>query len=335
MTRFGTLALAATAGLALQATAATAQVAPEMKAKIAEIGRIVDPPSTAALYGPLQPKAPYAGVTVARDIKYGPDPRNILDVFTVSNTGSRPVLIFVPGGAGNKIEPVPQGEAFYDNVMLWATKNGMVGVNMQRHSEFMPWDLSARDIAQTVDWVKKNIARYGGDPNRVFIWGHSAGAMNLSVYLSHPELYPQGGVGVKAAVLMAGPYNLAPLQGKAPPIRLRLQPGGPVVGIDAIAAPPAGAAPAGPPPNPADPRNGAVLPGLRALDIPLYVNAAELDPEALVESAQMLKDQLCAAGKCPKFDIFKDHGHMSEIFAVNTSDVSTSAPVLEFLRAVR
>ena len=44
------------------------------------------------------------------------------------------MLIYVPGGAGNKIEQQDkEANAFYDNIMRWATKNGMVGVNMQRH----------------------------------------------------------------------------------------------------------------------------------------------------------------------------------------------------------
>ena len=74
-------------------------------------------------------------MTVVRDQSYGYNERHILDVFAPAGeaTGApRPVLIYVAGGGGNKIEQVPEGDAFYDNVMLWAVKNGMVGVNVQR-----------------------------------------------------------------------------------------------------------------------------------------------------------------------------------------------------------
>ena len=54
----------------------------------------------------------------------------------------------------------------------------------------------------------------------------------------------------------------------------------------------------------------------------------------LVESTQMLRKQLCDAGHCPKFVIFKDHGHMSALFAVGTADVSTSKPVLDWIRSI-
>jgi triacylglycerol lipase len=320
--RIVTLAAAATLALA---TAASAQVTPEMKAKIAAIGDVVDPPSTAALYRPLHPNAPYAGVTVVRDQKYGPDARNILDVFTpATGAAKRPVLLFVPGGAGNKIEPVPGGDAFYDNVMLWAAKNGMTGVNMQRRGGGA-WDATARDVSAAIQWVKANAAKYGGDPDRIFVWGHSAGAMSVANYLSHPETYGPGGVGVKGAVLMAGPYNLAPLQPAHPNLNLRLAPGGPLVGMNAL----------GPQPNAAEQLEHSMLPGLKQVNIPLFVSAAELDPPMLVELAEILNRELTAAGRKPTYLIYKDHGHMSEIFAVNTADVSTSKPVLDWMKAIK
>ena len=117
----------------LLASTASAQQAPmseDLVWKLLEIGRVVDPARTAALYAPLQQKEPYAGVKVERDVKYGPADRNLLDVFTPeTNASARPVLIFIHGGgfvAGNKRNP---GSPFYDNIMLWAVKNGFVGVN--------------------------------------------------------------------------------------------------------------------------------------------------------------------------------------------------------------
>ena len=41
-------------------------------------------------------------------------------------------LVYVSGGAGDKKVNGPDGDAFYDNIMLWAVKNGMTAVNMQR-----------------------------------------------------------------------------------------------------------------------------------------------------------------------------------------------------------
>ena len=98
--------------------AANAQITPEIAAKVAAIGRIVDPPNTGAIYAPMHETEPYGGVKVTRDVKYGADPRNIIDIFVpVGDSAARPVLMFVHGGgmiAGIKRGP---GSPYYDNVM--------------------------------------------------------------------------------------------------------------------------------------------------------------------------------------------------------------------------
>src|SRR5438477_10394463 len=85
-----------------------AQVPPQIAAELRRIGDGVCVPETAKLYRPLQPKAPYAGVTVVRDISYAPDPRTIMDVFAPEKGGgNRPVLIYVSGGGGDKLVSGP------------------------------------------------------------------------------------------------------------------------------------------------------------------------------------------------------------------------------------
>jgi triacylglycerol lipase len=104
---------------------AAAQIPADIAEKVKAIGPVVDPPKTAPIYAPLHPKEPYENVKVTRDVKYGPDARNLLDVFTPENaSGPLPVFVFVHGGAfvgGNK----RTGDSpFYDNFMLFAAKNG-------------------------------------------------------------------------------------------------------------------------------------------------------------------------------------------------------------------
>ena len=113
--------------------------------KLLELGRVIDPPKTAALYAPMQEKEPYQGVKIERDVKYGPAERNLLDVFMPeTSSAARPVLIYIHGGgfvAGNKRNP---GSPFYDNIMLWAVKNGFVGVNATyRLAPHSPWPAGA------------------------------------------------------------------------------------------------------------------------------------------------------------------------------------------------
>jgi hypothetical protein len=198
---------------ALALTLSLASVPPDIATQLREMGRVVNPAGTAKLYRPMQPKAPYPGVKVERDIKYGPDARTVLDVFAPEKgRGSRPVLIYVAGGAGNKIEPVPDGDAFYDNIMLWAVKNGMTGVNVQRRGgQGLEWDETAKDIGKVIEWVQQNISKYKGNPDRVFIWAHSAGNGPVGTYIGHPELYGPKGIGLKGAILMSGNFNILPV----------------------------------------------------------------------------------------------------------------------------
>src|ERR1700722_9271881 len=164
--RWGLIRMAIKAALAIVATmivtTASAQQSPmpaETAARLQKLGRVVDPPNTAPLYAPRQQKEPYSGVKIERDVKYGPADLNVLDVFTPETAAlARPVLMYVHGGAfiaGNKRAP---GSPFYDNVMLWAAKNGFVGVNVNyRLAPQSTWPAAVEDLALAVQWVLDKI----------------------------------------------------------------------------------------------------------------------------------------------------------------------------------
>src|SRR5438093_2541439 len=206
------------------AATAQAQVPPDIEAGLRKIGQIVDPACTAKLYRPLMPKndyntywpvgasAPanlmplYPGVTIARDVSFGPHPKDLVDIFSSDKGGgNRTVLIYVPGGGGNKIEQQDrEANACNDNIGRWAVKNDMVAVTMQRHPG-ENWDDGGKDISKMIQWLQANIAKYKGNPDRMFIWAHSAGNGPLGGYIGRPDLY---GIGVKGAVFMSGnPVN--------------------------------------------------------------------------------------------------------------------------------
>src|ERR1700733_464072 len=161
-------ALAVLATMTLAVASAGAQesaMPPDIAAKLLEIGRVADPPATAPLYAPLQQKEPYRGVKIERDIKYGPADRNQLDVFTPEAGSSfRPVLMFVHGGAFTTGNKHPPGSPFYDNIMLWAVKNGFVGVNVTyRLAPQATWPAGAEDLAAAGPWVSQKTTQGGGE----------------------------------------------------------------------------------------------------------------------------------------------------------------------------
>src|SRR5215470_10210151 len=206
---------AAVAVAFIAASGAQAQVPPDVAAELRQIGTGVCVPETAKLYKPLQPMPPSTGVKVMRDIPYAEDPRTIMDVFAPEKGGGgRPVLVYVSGGGGDKKVTGPDGGPFYDNIMYWALKNGMVGVNMQRRGGFgggAAWDQPAKDVGLVVEWVRQNIKKYKGNPNRIFLWADSAGNGPVSTYAGHPEIAGAGGASVKGIVLMSSPnFNILP-----------------------------------------------------------------------------------------------------------------------------
>lgn len=188
-----------------------AQVPPDIAKELINIGRGVCVPETAQIYRPLQPNPPYAGIKFTRDISFGPDAKDVLDVAEPEKGGGkRPVLLYVSGGAGNKQQGGPNGDVFYDNVMMWAVKSGMVGVSMQRHPG-KEWDDPAKAVGMIVGWVNQNIAMHKGNPGRVFIWTQSAGNVPVSTYVSHADLWGAKGVGVKGVIFMSPPaFDILP-----------------------------------------------------------------------------------------------------------------------------
>jgi triacylglycerol lipase len=320
-------------------------VPPDIAKQLVAIGRGVCVPETAQLYRPLHPNPPYSGVSIARDLSFGPDPKNVLDVFAPEKGGgSRPVLLYVSGGAGNKQQGGPNGEPFYDNIMLWAVKNGMVGVNMQRRPG-QAWDDPAKDISLAVQWVNQNIKQYKGNPARVFIWCQSAGNVPVSTYIAHSEFYGPEGVGVKGVVFMSPPaFNILPVT--PPPVQGGFALCGQPNGGTAAAAAPAGRGPGGPgrgagrggrgpQPDAATQLARSNLPGLTKSKLPFMIAVAELDPPNIIGFAETLRDELCKANHCPTYVSFKDHSHISEVMSPNTADTSVSGPILKWMKSVK
>ena len=298
---------------AMLVSAAWAQQSPmseDIAWGLVELGPVVDLHNTAELYAPLQEKEPYQGVRIERDVKYGAADRNLLDVFMPQAASPpRPVMIFVHGGAfvaGNRREP---GTPFFDNIMLWAVRNGFVGVNMTyRLAPQAKWPAGAEDIGSAVQWVANNIGGRGGDPARIYLMGHSAGAVHVASYVSHPEFYKVKGGGLGGAITVSGLYDLTAMK-LGDPERAYFG---------------------------ADPTRYAEessLQGLTTTSIPLMIVAAEMDPPVFLRQFELLKDAACKrASGCARALILPQHSHMSEVYSINTSDNQLTNEILDFVK---
>jgi len=160
------------------------------------------------IYAPLVRRADTAGIEVLREIGYGADRRQRLDVFVPQGARKRRVLIFVHGGAFTRGSKSADG-VFYDNVAYWFASQGFVAVNVEyRLAPAAPFPAGAQDVGLAVDWVAKNITAHGGDPGDLVLMGHSAGGCHVASYLLDPLAWDAPRAGIAAAVLVSARLRL-------------------------------------------------------------------------------------------------------------------------------
>ena len=299
--------IAAACGLAVLATASIAQVPVNIAKKVRAAGQAMDP-TIGRLYAPMFPKEAWAGVNIQRDIAYGSDPLQKLDVFTPDGaTGKQlPVLLFVHGGGFTRGDK--HGAFYPDNITLWAAKNGMVGVNIDyRLAPKNPWPAGVKDLASAIAWTKANIARYGGDPNRIVLFGHSAGANHVADYAAHPEVRGAEASSVVGVVMLSPAYSTGPAARTNPYYGRHTDFGTASGQISRLTASP----------------------------YPLFYGYAEFDPPPMKATATSLIEGLCRTkSRCPKSVELKDSNHFSEGMAIGTPDQQLTGPLLQWIKSL-
>ena len=152
------------------------------------------------------------GVKVAASaVAYGTDPRQKLDIFVPSEASpSKGVIVFFYGGSWNSGD---RGDYAFA-ARAFASRGYTTAVLDYRLVPEFRYPAFVEDGAKAVAWVHRNIARYGGDPDRIFLVGHSAGAYNEMMVALAPEFLRAEGLQttvVKAVVGISGPYDFLPL----------------------------------------------------------------------------------------------------------------------------
>ncbi len=147
---------------------------------------------------------------VETDAAFGADPRQKIDVYAPAVSSSpAPVVVFIYGGSwssGDKDDYGFLGAAFAAQGFVTAIPNYRL-VPSVRFPTFV------EDCAAAVRWVHDNAARLGGDPTRIVLVGHSAGAYNaISLALDAHYLHDAGVDArvIRGAAGLAGPYNFYP-----------------------------------------------------------------------------------------------------------------------------
>jgi acetyl esterase/lipase len=158
---------------------------------------------------------PRAGYRIVRDLAYGTDPRQKLDLYVPDGLkANAPVLLFFYGGfwqSGSKVLYLYLGQAFASEGIIVAVADYRLYPQV-RYPEFL------RDGAAAFAFVQAHAARYGGDPARIFVAGHSAGAYIAVMLGADPTWLREAGVdpqSLRGVIGISGPYNFLPIKDKA------------------------------------------------------------------------------------------------------------------------
>ena len=280
-------------------------------------GGSANPDNVAAdvrLFEPLLEAAPKTGIVVTRDLSYGPEPAQRLDVYGREGLTGAPVVIYVHGGAYVRGDKNLTGEIFA-NVSTWFARQGVLGINANyRLAPGAAWPSGAQDVRAVIAWAKANAARYGGDPDRIFLMGNSAGATHIASYVFDRSLQPPGGPGVAGAILISGRYAVT--TDPSSPVRGSLQA---YFGTDPTAY-----------------RERSPLSHVDETKLPVFIVFAEFDDPGLDVVGAQLFAALCRRdGACPRIHRMLGHNHLSEVFAFNTADETLGREILDFMRRRR
>jgi acetyl esterase/lipase len=151
-----------------------------------------------------------ASKLVARDLAFAGGERGKLDLYAPRNAaaGARlPVIVFFYGGSWSS--GVKEGYGFVGRAL--AAQGFLVAIPDYRLVPQVRFPGFVEDGAAAVKWVRANAARFGGDPDRLVLAGHSAGAYNAAMLALDPQWLGPDRAAVKGFAGLAGPYDFLPL----------------------------------------------------------------------------------------------------------------------------
>jgi triacylglycerol lipase len=286
----------------------------EIEQRIRAHGPVLDMAFTQSIYAPLLSTQRRDGVIVERDLAYGSDARHRIDVYRPEKAVPPCVtLLILPGGGfvrGDKSER--------ENIGQFLARQGfVVAVANYRLAPKATWPAGAEDAMAAHAWVRNYAAQYGGNPDRIFIVGESAGAAHVATGALLRRFHPPEGLHAAGIVLISGVYDVE-LEHRA-----RRQFG--------VATP--------------DPRNEPYfgsdfsryndMSTVRLIDaapLPTLITYAELDmPQMQVQAGQLFAALVTRYGFSPDLKVVRGHNHLTQLYSVNTGDETLTGIIQAFI----
>jgi len=248
-----------------------------------------------------------------KDIGYyegdGKDPaKHKLDLFLPQNPHNAPVFFFVHGGAW--VQGDKNFFGIYSAMGRLAAQNGMIGVVISyRLSPKVRHPSHAEDVARAISWTTKNIKKYGGDPEKIILCGHSAGGHLVSLiacdqtYLKSEKVDPSC---IRGVISISGVYEI-------PKLLLNNVFGN----------------------NPVNKINASPITHIKKQLPPFLLLCADKElPLCTSNDCKKFQDALEQAGINVKFKEIPLNNHMKMIFDASKPDTKVGAAVLQFTNTV-
>jgi acetyl esterase/lipase len=162
--------------------------------------------------GALNSFAPDGDYKLASNIVYDTH-GDKLDVYTPLNAQNAPVVVFIPGGRWEQENTLPKEQYRFVGEALSAKGYIAVVPNYRTYPQVKFPDFIS-DCAKAVVWIHANAHYYGGDPAKIVVLGHDAGAYIAAMLALNPEYLKQAGGDrswLRGMIGLAGPYDFLPI----------------------------------------------------------------------------------------------------------------------------
>jgi len=235
------------------------------------------------------------------DISFGESPKQALDVYLPQKgVKSAPVLLFLHGGG------FMEGDrAHYGYVARPYAQKGIITVvsGYRLAKRGVPYPAQSDDTKAAIVWIHRNIARFGGDPKKIILSGHSVGATLAAEVSFDRSWMQQAGLprdAIKGLAAISGDYDLsrgenvdyaptAELEARASPLRRIVDPA------------------------------------------PLAVVAAGTNEGKMRASAETLQQQLSAKGVQSRLLVLEGADHKDTVLALGDPGSSLATAVLDMI----
>jgi acetyl esterase/lipase len=258
---------------------------------------------------------PTGDLEEVRDIRYGnDDERQVLDTYRQPGISGAPIMLFFHGGAFTDGEKnrTPQ---IHGNIVRYIARHGMVGINVEyRQAPKWGYPAGSTDVGLSVAWARANAARLGGDPNRIFICGSSAGAAHTGSYAYDKRLHPAAGPGIAGHIVLSGRVRADNRPDNPNAKRVEAYYGTDASKFDDLSC----------------------VSHVSADSVPTFIAVAEYEnPRIDIYCAELFYKLSLAQGRSPRFLRLMKHNHASIHAHIGTSEDVLGQELLDFLRTGR